>query len=133
MDERAVEKALALDVPWVDALRQCWLVLTEEAVWADIRGARPGASGRVRKRALEAGEHLRSLTMSRDWIPRPRERLKNALASAMCVDETLDALGRDTCKLRGADVARPECALGQLRAVLAQRLPDLKACWAELL
>ncbi len=56
-------------------------LLMEEAVWAEIRGARPGIGGRVRKRVLEAGERLRSLTASCDWIPRPRERLKNAPAS----------------------------------------------------
>ncbi len=80
-------------------------LLMEEAVWAEIRGARPGIGGRVRKRVLEAGERLRSLTASCDWIPRPRERLKTALASPMSVDETLDALERDTRDLEGADVA----------------------------
>jgi hypothetical protein len=133
MDERAVEEALALDAQWVDALRRGWLVLMEEAVWAQIHGARPGVRGRLRKRVLETGERLRSLTASRDWIPRPRERLKNALASAMSVDEALVALEHDTRELQGAEVARLERALAQLRAVLAQRLPDLKARWAKLL
>jgi hypothetical protein len=133
MDRRAVEEALALDEQWVDALRRGWLALMEAAVWAEIRGARPGVSGRVRKRALETGERLRSLTASRDWIPRPREQLKNALVSAMSVDEALAALERDTRELQGADVARLERALAQLHAVLAQRLPGLTTRWAELL
>ena len=133
MDERAVEEALALDAQWIEALRRGWVALVEEAVWGDIRGVRPGVSGRLRKRVLETGERLHSLTAHRDWIPRPRERLKNALASAMGVDEALDALEQDTRDLRGADVAFLMQKLAQLRAVLAQRLPELKARWADLL
>jgi len=133
MDDHAVDEALVLDALWVDALRRGWLVLMEEAVWAEIRGARPGVSGRVRKRVLDLGERLRSLTARRDWIPRPGERLKNALASAMRVEEVLDALEQDAHELQGADVARLERALSQLRALLAQRLPELKGRWAELL
>jgi len=133
MDEHAVEEALALDAQWIEALRRGWVALVEEAVWGDIRGVRPGVSGRLRKRVLETGERLHSLTASLDWIPRPRERLKTALASAMRVEEALDALDQDTLELRGADVACLTQVLAQLRAVLAQRLPELKARWANLL
>lgn len=133
MDERAVEKALALDAQWVEALRRSWLAVIEASVWGDVRGARPGAAGRMRKRVLEMGEHLRSLTASRDWIPRPRERLKSALASALSVEETLAALEHDARVLKGADIGRLEPALAHLGQLLGQRLPALKARWAELL
>lgn len=133
MDARAADEALALDAQWVDALRRAWLALMEEAVWAEIRGARPGLTGRVRRRALEAGERLRSLTASRDWIPKPRERLKNALASALAVEEALMATAQDVRELHGPGVARLERALAELRSILGERLPELKTRWAALL
>lgn len=86
MAERALDEALTLDAERVDALRRGWLTLMAEAAWSNTRGARPGVGGRVGKRALETGERLRGLAAAREWIPRPRERLKNALASAMSVD-----------------------------------------------
>ena len=61
MDARAADEALALDAQWVDALRHAWLSLMEEAVWAELRGERPGVTGRVRRRALEVGERLRTI------------------------------------------------------------------------
>jgi len=61
MAERAVDEALTLDAEWVDALRRGWLTLMAEAAWSNIRGARPGAGGRVGKRALETGERLPDL------------------------------------------------------------------------
>lgn len=133
MDEYAVQESLTLDAQWVSELRRGWLALIEVAVWGDIRALRPGGSGRVRKHVVETGERLRSLTASRDWIPRPRERLKNALASALGVEEALEALAHDAGHLQGADLARLEQALSRLHALLAQRLPDLKARWAALL
>lgn len=133
MDERAVAESLMLDAHWVGELRRGWLALIEVAVWGDVRGLRPGGSARVRRRAVETGERLRSLTASRDWIPRPREQLKNALASALDAEEALAALAQETGNLQGADVARFEHALSELNAVLAQHLPALKTRWADLL
>ena len=133
MDEHAVREALALDAQWVKALRQSWLTVMDEAVWSEIRGTRPGGSGRLRKRVLEMGERLRSLTATREWIPRPREQLKNALASAMAVEEALTALERDVCELPEGDNERLARGLAQLSDVLWRRLPTLKTSWAELL
>ena len=133
MDSRAVDRALALDAQWIEGLRCAWRAVVEEAVWGDIRGARPGQSGRVKKQALELGERLRSLAASRDWIPRPRERLKNALASALGVEEALGAIEREATGLHGQDVRQLERSLVNLRAVLEQRLPELKTGWAKLL
>jgi hypothetical protein len=133
MDARAADKALALDGEWVDALRHAWLSLMEAAVWADIRGARPGLTGRVRKHALEVGERLRSLTAGRDWIPKPRERLKSALASALSAEEALAAITREARELQGPDAARLARMLAQLQRILGERLPELKTRWATLL
>ena len=133
MDARAADEALALDAQWVDALRQAWLALMDEAVWAEFRGVRPGLGGRVRRRALEVGERLRSLTSGRAWIPRPRERLKNALASALSVEEALAAVAQDARELQGPELARLERALARVQSVLDERLPALKTQWALLL
>ena len=133
MDTAAVEEALALDERWVDTLRRAWLALLEAAVWGEIRGPRPGQSGRVRRRALEVGERLRSLTAGREWIPRPRERLKNALASALAAEEALAAIEQEAKELQGPDLSRFQDSLTHLRSVLDQRLPGLKTRWAELL
>ena len=133
MDARSVDKALALDAQWIEGLRCAWRAVIEEAVWGDIRGARPGQSGRVKKQVLELGDRLRSLAASRDWIPRRRERLKNALASALGVEETLAAIEREANGLQGPDIGQLERNLVNLRGVLEQRLPELKTRWAELL
>lgn len=45
----------------------------------------------------------------------------------------LSRLEQDTRELQSADVARLNGALTQLRAVLMQRLPDLRARSADLL
>ena len=133
MDARLADEALCLDGEWVDTLRQAWLAMIEAAVWADIRGARPGIAGRVKRRALEVGERLRSLTANRDWIPKPRERLKSALASALAVEEALAATAQEARELQGPDAARLERALAGLQSVLGERLPELKTRWASLL
>lgn len=101
MKGRAAEEMLALDAQWIDALRCGWLELIKTTVWSELHGARPGAIGRLRKRALEIGERLRSLAAARDWIPRPRERLKSARACALGMDEGLAALEEDVHTLKG--------------------------------
>ena len=85
MDQDAVRQALAIDPEWQRAARAAWLALMELAVWGDLRSSQLGATARIRKRALEIGGKFRSLTADRNWIPHPRERLKNALASALHV------------------------------------------------
>jgi len=133
MDEDAVRKALAFDPAWERAARAAWLELMDLAVWGDLRSSRLGATTKIRKRALEIGEKLRSLAADRDWIPQPRERLKNALASALNVREGLNELERAAQALdggvdRGAFGAR----LAELQQY-ADALAPFENRWAALL
>jgi len=133
MDEDAVRQALAFDPEWERAARAAWLGLMDLAVWGDLRSSRLGATTQIRKRALEIGEKFRSLAADRDWIPHPRERLKNALASALHVREGLNELERAAQALdggvdRGAFGAR----LAELQQ-FADALAPFENRWAALL
>jgi hypothetical protein len=133
MDDVAVNEALALDPEWESAARRTWVGLMELVVWGELNSSRLGAVARLRKRALEVGEGLRSLTASRDWIPRSRERLKNALASALNLRESLQALEGAAQSLDGgADRAALRARIADLRRLL-ERLEPLENRWAVLL
>lgn len=133
MDGEAVEQALAFAPAWARRARQTWLGLMDLAVWGDLASSRLGAVGRVRKRALEVGEKLKSLTGDRSWIPHPREQLKNALASALHLKDSLDELARLAGDLdRGADLEALRSVLAELRR-LVQELAPLEQRWAQLL
>jgi hypothetical protein len=134
MDERAVEAALSLDAAWVGRLRAAWLHLIDLATWGDVRCARLGASGRLRKRVLETGERLKSLAGPRDWIPHPRERVKSALAAALNLRESLAALAQAAREAEaGADAAAFAGAVADLQRAVDARLGTLETLWAELL
>lgn len=133
MDSEAVKQALAFDPAWVRQARQTWRGLMDLAVWGDIGSARLGTVGRVRKRVLEVGEKLKSLTGDRGWIPHPRERLKNALASALHFKDSLNELVRLAGDLdRGADLEALRSGLAGLRH-LVQELAPHEQRWAQLL
>lgn len=133
MDSEAVKQALTLAPAWARQARQAWLGLMDLAVWGDLGSARLGAVGRVRKRVLEVGEKLKSLAGDRDWIPHPREQLKNALASALHLRDSLDELARLAGDLdRGADLEALRSGLAELRR-LVQELAPLEQRWAQLL
>lgn len=133
MDEDAVRQALAFDPEWQRAARAAWLALMDLAVWGDLRSSRLGATAKIRKRALEIGEKFRSLAADRDWIPHPRERLKNALASALHVREGLDELERAAQALDGgADRHAFGARLAELQQ-FADALAAFENRWAALL
>lgn len=133
MDSEAVKQALVIDPGWVSAARQAWLVLMELAVWGDVKSSRLGVTTRVRKRVLETGERLKSLGAERDWIPHPRERLKNALASALNLKDSLSELERAAGSLDGgADLVAFIAGLGKLRDIVEEIAP-LENQWAQLL
>lgn len=133
MDEQAVDRSLALDDASAHAARESWLALMNLVVWGDVKAADPGTLPRVRKRALDAGERLRSMFARRDWIPRPRERLKNALASFLALHQSLDQLGSAIGGLTaGADLGGVRNRYAELRAV-ADRLGPAAAQWSALL
>ncbi|MDX1375237.1 MAG: hypothetical protein R3357_06715 [Burkholderiales bacterium] len=71
------------------ALRREWLALVEVAVWGGAQSRHIGAPARLRRRVAELGERLAALDAPREWIPRPRERLKSALAGVLAARESL--------------------------------------------
>lgn len=133
-DAAQVHAALALDAQWVAALQAHWRELIDVAVWGELNLARLGAAPRLRKRLLELGERLKSLTASRTWIPHPREQLKSALAAALGVRETLVAVEAALPELApGPDATRFAAACQALRALLEHHLPAHENAWAQLL
>lgn len=134
LDPAAVAASLQFDPAWVTGLRAQWQALMATAVWDEVTIARLGAAPRLRKRVLELGERLRSLTASRDWIPHPRERLKSALAAALAVRETLGALDALLPAVNpGPDADRLRRGFDELRASALGELEGREAMWAGLL
>lgn len=133
MDNEAIKQALVLDAEWKGRARQTWLILMDLAVWGNLSSSRLGIITRVRKRTLEVGEKLKSLTGDRNWIPHPREQLKNALASALHLNDSLNELARIAGELdNGADLGAFGANLAELRH-LVQDLAPLEQRWAQLL
>lgn len=133
-DAAQVEAALILDPVWVAALQTQWREMIELAVWGDISMTRLGAAPRLRKRLLELGERLKSLSAARTWIPHPREQLKSALAAALGVREALAAVAALLPELAGgADADRLRAAHQALAALIEQKLPAHENDWAHLL
>ncbi len=133
MDNEAVKRALIIDPDWVCLARQTWLAAMALAVWGDVRSSRLGVTARIRKRVLEVGERLKSLGADRNWIPHPREQLKNALASALNLRNSLSELERAAGDLEGgADLEAFIAGLSTLREVVEQIAP-LENQWAQLL
>lgn len=134
LDAAQVHAALALDAQWVAALQAQWRELIDVAVWGELNLPRLGAAPRLRKRLLELGERLKSLTTSRTWIPHPREQLKSALAAALGVRETLAAVEAALPELApGPDATRFAATCQALHALLERHLPAHENAWAQLL
>jgi hypothetical protein len=133
LDAGEVDRALRLDADWAARLRVLWLDLASNAVFGDLRAPRVGVLPRLRKQVLDAGERLRALIADRAWIPQPRERLKNALASALALRETLDALESAAREVDGADGAAFRATLAALRAAALDELAPRANAWAALL
>ena len=133
MDNEAVKRALMIDPGWGCRARQAWLAAMALAVCGDVRSSRLGVTARIRKRVLEVGERLKSLSADRNWIPHPREQLKNALASALNLRNSLSELERAAGDLEsGADLEAFIAGLSKLREVVEQIAP-LENQWAQLL
>lgn len=128
-----VQRELAIRTEWIEEARSAWRALLDTLVWGQLSAPRLGGLPKARKRALELGERLKSLASDRNWIPRPREQLKNALASYLNACETLDELERLLDTLDGG----PDLRLGQERCAAIKRLlADMRPTaerWAALL
>jgi hypothetical protein len=134
LDSKEVARALALDPAWAAALRSQWSRLIEIAVFGDLKSQRLGALPRLRKKALDCGEKLRSLLAPRDWIPQPREQLKNALASALALEQSLADLETGAAELEGgADLEAYRAAISELATTARDELRVRSNEWASLL
>jgi len=133
LDPAEVERALRLSPGSIARSRALWLELAALAVFGELRFAEVGAAPRLRKRVLDAGERLRALGADRSWIPRPREQLKNALASALGAQEALDQLAAAAGGLEGPDRDRFAAALAALRAAVVDEITPRANEWAKLL
>lgn len=134
MDIEAVKDALVLDQEWQAELRQVWLTLMDVCVWGDLKSSRLGVLTKVRKRLLEVGERLRSLLAARDWIPHPREQIKNALASSYNLKDALLQFERNAQEIdSGTDLDRFNELSVRLHVLIVQPLEQHEARWATLL
>jgi len=134
VNEREVAAALSPDREWLEALRVAWLELADCAVFGDVASSRLGATSKLRRRVLDVGERTRALSADRGWIPHPRERLKNALAAALTLRESLAELGRALGAIdRGDDRARLARQVEAFAALVERALPASEHRWATLL
>jgi hypothetical protein len=133
VDNERIRRALLIDAGWTRATHDIWLALMDLVVWGDLNASRLGVVPRVRKRALDLGEKLKSLGANRDWIPHPRERLKSALASALHLRTSLEEFARVAGELDGgADLTPLRAHLQEMqRLVLAISAHEEQ--WARLL
>ncbi len=134
LDPEEVARALELDGAWAEQLRSRWLSLMDLAVFGDLKSKRLGALPRLRKKVLDGGEKLRSLLADRDWIPQPREQLKNALASALALEQALAELEIGARELDGgADLEAYRAAVAELCNATREELRVRSNEWAWLL
>jgi hypothetical protein len=133
IDAAEADAALALDDSWRAAVRASWMTIADLAVFGDLRAGTIGALPRLRKRVLDLGERLRALAAGRDWIPQPRERLKNALAAAIGARDALAEVRGQAAGLTGADAAAFQAALETLAGALEPVLGERANAWATLL
>ncbi len=105
-DPEVVHSAVTLDTATRQTLRTQWSSLMELTVWGEIKSSQIGLLPKLRKRALDLGEKLRSYASDRRWIPHPREQIKNALSGSLQVREALDKVAE---LVQGVDGGN-ECA-----------------------
>ena len=134
LDTKDVAQALALDPAWAAKLREQWLQVISLAMFGNLKSQRLGALPRLRKKVLDCGEKLRAMLADRDWIPRPREQLKNALASALALEQALGDLEAGAQELEGGtDLATYRDLVSELSATARDELRVRSNEWASLL
>lgn len=134
MNAEQIDEALSLEVALQRELHDRWLRLLDLLVWGELKASSPGGLGKVRKRALEVGERLRSVFNDRSWIPQPRERLKNALGSCLSLRDSLLLLEKAAKEVEaGTDHAEFEKILIALHQAVTGPLREKENRWASLL
>ena len=133
-DPDRVSASFAFDRDKLSVLRREWLALLDLAVFGDIRSSKIGAVDRLRKRLLESGESLRSLTNDRSWIPQPREQIKGAMGASVKLRDVLLGLERAAQSVdSGKDFVHFERTLLDFRRELLQLVEHHEILWATLL
>jgi len=134
MDAEEVKRAVTLDPGWVAEVKQAWLTLMELTVWGDVKSSRLGAMGKLRKKTLDLGEKLKSLAADREWIPHPREQVKNALGSSFNLKESMLQLERSAQDVDGgSDLERFNLLMVRMHTLILTPLETLENRWAQLL
>ncbi|SIT72026.1 hypothetical protein SAMN05216526_1555 [Ectothiorhodosinus mongolicus] len=134
MDAQRIKESFAFDLKVTARLQQQWVGLIEQSVWGEIKSEKIGALGRLRKRLLELGENLASVTRSRQWIPSERERVKSAMAASLNLRDSLQQFERLAQTLNGgADFPAFERDFLQFRSDLLRFIEHHEAIWCDLL
>lgn len=134
LDSSEVAQALRLDPAWAARLREQWLQVISAAMFGDLKSQRLGALPRLRRKVLDCGEKLRAVLADRDWIPQPREQLKNALASALALEQALGELETGAQELEGGtDLVAYRDLVATLSATAREVLRVRSNEWASLL
>ncbi|OBS10127.1 hypothetical protein [Acidihalobacter prosperus] len=133
-DPARVSASFDFDRDTLDGLRRDWLTLLDLSVFGAVKSSKIGAVDRLRRRLLEIGEGLRSLTNDRSWIPHPREQIKGAMGASVKLRDTLLGLERAAQPLDGGDdFPRFEHELLDFRRRLLQLIERHETLWAALL
>lgn len=109
------DQLLRFDPAWRDDIQALWSRLMALAVWGDLKARSVGGLPKIRKRLLDLGEKWRSIFNDRDWIPQPRERVKNLVGSILNLRDSLLQFEQAVLDIDGGE-ARAEFE----RLVLAQ-------------
>lgn len=111
-----------------------WLTLMQVLVFGDLKSKNVGALPKARKRALELGEKWRSLFAPRDWIPKPREQLKNALGSALALRDALNNFERAAQDIEGGkDFSALSDIIIRMHRLATGPLAERENAWATAL
>ncbi|WP_018935384.1 hypothetical protein [Thioalkalivibrio sp. ALJ24] len=133
-DPQQLEASFAFDPETTADLRERWMHLIHDAVWADLKTGTIGAIPRLRKRLLELGENLRSLLSDRAWIPHERERVKGAMAASLNLRDSLNQTDRAAKLLNGGeDFERFEADYLAFRKALLAFIELHEQRWGDLL
>jgi len=134
LDRETIERALILDPAWAERARSAWLEVIALAAFGDLKAPTIGGVPRLRKKVLDCGEKLRAALADRDWIPQPRDQLKNALATALALRDALAELESGARELDGgADRDAFRAAVAALGAAALDELVPRANAWASLL
>ena len=118
----------------IQEIRHHWQRLIDAVTWEELRCPQIGQLPRLRRRAMDLGERLRSLVADKTWIPTPRDRVKTALATALAAEEALREVQTLLQGLEDNAAARITAQISEgLAQAVRQRLEPRKQLWTDWL